>query len=150
MELDDRDPMSRILHTVALTVDDLPGLTGGAHYPARNVVERSPVAMIRQSLLFPTVVDMARFGHAIWFPMIDVVLLVAGTDKEPQQAARLDPLIPAVLDAFDPSRTEVPLQDVVNRWWKEPRIRRGAGPWGATGHCYHAIVTLDAQFARTA
>jgi hypothetical protein len=143
MELD------ALLHAVADRVATLPGLTGGAHYPPGNAVPVSPVAMIRLSPLIPTTVE-PRFGEQLWLPMIDVVLLVASAENRPGDAARLDPLIPAVLDLFDAGRGAQPL-DVpghVDRIWHTAQVRRGAGPWGSTGYCHTAVITLDGKFRR--
>lgn len=145
------EALSPYLTAITARVNTLAGLTGGANYPALNVVERSPTAMIRLSLLQPTVVENARFGQQVWLPFVDVVFLVDSDEKRPGDAARLDPFLPAVLDLFDPSRPGyVPpaFDGHVDRIWHNAQIRRGAGEWGATGYCHYAIVTLDGKFKR--
>lgn len=144
---------SDLLTAIAAKVNTIPGLTGGAHYPALNVVERSPTAMIRLSPLQPTMPENARFGQQVWTIYVDVMLLVDSNETRPGDAARLDPLIPKVLDLFDPSSSTYSKDAVpsdVDRVWHTGQIRVGADNYGATGYCHFAIVTLDGKFHRRA
>src|SRR5690606_21465589 len=77
----------------------------GASYPALDHVPESPWAMVRQSLRIPAFYEKARFGKQIVSAPIEVVLLVVSSEENQRDAARLDPLITPVLDAFDVSLT---------------------------------------------
>lgn len=143
-----------LMAAIASRVATIAGIEG-ASYPALNYVPRSPWAMIRQSMTIPTTYEKRRMGQQVVFPAIDVVLLVMSDETRPGDAARIDGLIAPVLDLFDANAVggnvnyALPgLDGEVDRVWNVANVQRVALPWGESGYCYAAIITMDSEFRR--
>src|SRR5690606_25763472 len=126
----------QIMAAIAARTRSIPGIVG-ASYPADNYVRESPWAMVRQALRIPEIREKARYGAQIVTAPIEIVLLVVSSEDAPRDAARLDPLISPVLDAFDVSltggaaiRTLPGLEETEDakllQVWNEARVERGA------------------------
>lgn len=152
--------ISHLLTAIAARIDAEKATIGleGVSYPALNSVPANPWAMVRQSTVIPTTIEKARLSRQVVLPNIDIVLLVASSEKRPGDAARIDNLINPVLDLFDFSAaggaaaaflTGLPAGSHVDRVWDTATVRRTSLIWGEAGYCYAAILTMNAKFQRS-
>lgn len=131
----------------------LPGLMG-ISAPPLNDVPSSPWMMIRPARDLPNryVRSRAR-GQMVDFP-IEVILLVATNGEQPREEARLDPLIPLVIDAVTPEACDMDIADIlkvnsseIDHLYTEVVVERRVVEWGAK-YCYGAYITFDSVIRR--
>lgn len=132
---------------------DIPGLAG-VSYPPENSVSASPWLVLRQARDIPgRYIRRRARGQMVEVP-IEAIILVATNGDQPREEARIDPLIPMVIDAVNPEAWGRDIADIlkvdsseIDHLFTEATVERRPVEWG-TQYCYAAYITFDAVIRR--
>ena len=127
----------------------------GVSYPPLNHIPQSPWLMLRQARDDSGVfVQRTGAGQRVDVP-VEAILLITAQGDQPREEARLDPLVPQVVDTFDPGAWDMDIADMlglesseIEHVFTEARFRREPVQWGQQ-ECFAAYITFDAVIRRT-
>lgn len=148
--------VAEVMSKMAARLNQIPGLTGGAHYPKPKNLPPSPCIVITDggAIAGQSDISFASTEGQLWHDRITVHILVGYQGESQEEESRIDPLVPKVVDAFDPRSWGGVVADAL------PGLsghidslypsQRGRGTTTYAGDpCYVAMIVFDAYYART-